>query len=401
LSGNKTEHQPKHLFFVDRNGMRRTLLITLEFPPQYGGVATVYEQLGHAAPEHKFVVLAPTHGDAAQYDEKQSMTIIREELLTTVGAGGWRGRIALRKLIKKLPEIITQYEIELVLVGNILPLGTAALLLRRQKNIPYAVYCHGMDVLVAQRHWRKRWLVRHILRQADRVLTNSKFTQDVAITAGATQQQVHIIQPLPTQRRQLVDSETRNHVCSSINAGGKRILLSVGRLVPRKGFDTVIAALPQIRAVTPDVMYVIVGNGPDLSRLQQLASEHGQTDAVRFVGSVAPNELAAYYELADVFLMVSRQIGPDVEGFGIVALDAGVYGKPVIGGKSGGVGEAVIDGETGILVDPQDPTATAQAVITLLHDSAYAQKLGTNGLARAEKLQAGHTQKDALENALS
>ena len=167
---------------------------------------------------------------------------------------------------------------------------------------------------------------------------------------------------------------------------GKKVILTLARLVERKGQDKMIEALPAIKREIPDVRYVICGKGSDEARLRRIAVEQGVSDEVVFAGFV-PNEVrGAFYDVCDLYAMPSREIPEkgDVEGFGITYLEANAFGKPVIGGRSGGVAEAVIDGVTGILVDPWDVNAIASACIRLLKEPDLAERLGRQGRDRVK-----------------
>jgi phosphatidylinositol alpha-1,6-mannosyltransferase len=163
------------------------------------------------------------------------------------------------------------------------------------------------------------------------------------------------------------------------------VVLCVGRLVERKGQDVLIRSLPQVAAAVPEVLCVLAGSGADRSRLEELARDLGVADRVCFLGFVPETELPGCYAAADVFAMPSRYLpsAGDVEGFGIVFLEANAAGVPVVGGRSGGVEEAVRDGYTGLLVDPEDPAAVAGALTRLLQDEGLRRQLGAQGRERA------------------
>src|SRR5437773_1079083 len=152
-----------------------------------------------------------------------------------------------------------------------------------------------------------------------------------------------------------------------------------------KGMDTVIAALPAILARAPDVRYAVAGTGPDRERLEQLAHKLGLGDRVRFLGGVSDRELPALYNLASVYVGASRRAERlGVEGFGIALVEASACGRPVVAGNSGGIPDAVRDGETGFLVPPEEPAAFADAICRLLADPAAAQRMGQNGRRAVE-----------------
>ena len=157
---------------------------------------------------------------------------------------------------------------------------------------------------------------------------------------------------------------------------GKRVLLTVGRVVPRKGMDTIIRALPSLIETFPDLHYLLVGRGEYRATLEALAAELGVSDHVTFVGSVADGELVEHYRLCDLFVMPNRELpNHDTEGFGLVFLEANACGKPVIGGRAGGVVEAVRDGENGLLVNGDDVADVSRAIASVLGDEALADRL--------------------------
>jgi phosphatidylinositol alpha-1,6-mannosyltransferase len=169
---------------------------------------------------------------------------------------------------------------------------------------------------------------------------------------------------------------------------GARVLLTVGRLVERKGHDVVIRALRRVSEAIGPVRYLIAGSGSEERRLRALAADLGCADEVIFIGHVSDEDLPPLYAACDVFVMPSRalQERDGIEGFGIVFLEAGASGKPVIGGRSGGITDAVLDGTTGVLVNPQDVEEIAEALIRLLRDREDAARMGEEGRRRAEAL---------------
>jgi len=163
----------------------------------------------------------------------------------------------------------------------------------------------------------------------------------------------------------------------------KKFILTVGRLIERKGQDKVIEALPRIMRVAPDVTYLIVGRGSKLDELRMKVKDMKLNRQVRFFTDILDSELPAFYQNAELFIMPSRQLADgDVEGFGIVYLEANFYGLPVIGGRSGGAAEAVEQGVNGLLVDPLSVNDIAQAIMSLLTNPARAREFGERGRRR-------------------
>lgn len=335
--------------------MARILLLTLEFPPDRGGVARYYGGLVGAMPAGSVVVLK---AQLSRWMLPRWLPLL------------WRVWRTVRR------ETITE-----ILVGHILPLGTITYLLKRLSIVrcPVTVFTHGMDILVPQSSRRKTLLMKKILGVASRVVTISQFTKRELLKLGVPEEKIVIVPPCPTIKN--FESRISGFTLrKKYHLENKKILLTVARLVERKGIDLVIEALRNVEI--PGFAYVVVGDGPEKEKFQLRITHYALP--VILVGAVGDDELAAWYEACDAFIMTPRTIGPDVEGFGLVYLEANAVGKPVIGSRSGGVPEAVVDGETGLLVDESDVDGIANAIRRLLSDEAFAKKLGERGRSRVE-----------------
>lgn len=334
-------------------------LLTLEYPPQKGGVASYYRGIVKT-------LLAKGY----------EVEVITEKLLFRYFWPRWvRGVTTVRKHIEaKNPDML--------LVGQVLPLGTVAWILR--KKTPYALFLHGMDILSATQSPRKRWITQKILDEARFIVVNSDFTRDALTAYGTllTEKTIRIY-PCPANRVS-PPPETIEELRRKLGLSGKKILLTMGRVVTRKGHDKVIQALPKILEREPGAIYIVAGLGPHLDTLTKLAADLNVQHAVRFVGGVSDEERTAFFELCDFCIMPSRQIGPDVEGFGLVFLEAAIHGKPSIGGRNGGIPEAILDGRTGLVVNPEDTDDIANATIKLLTDDILRVKLGQQAKVRTE-----------------
>ena len=357
--------------------MKKILIATLEFPPQKGGIANYLFGIVKHLPRDKAVVLAPKNPSLPLPSEKEGGFKIHRKKLISKFPFLWPGWLP---LLFYLILISQREKVESILAGQVLPVGTAAFLVKKFLGIPYFISCHGMDILVAQKSPRRKRLLNKILEQAQGVIANSQFTKNELTKIGVPENKITIIYPCPSSKKQENNKTKKQEIVEKFQLQDKKILLTVGRLVERKGHDKIIEALPKILEHMPNAMYVVVGDGPEKEKLQVLGSKLQVQNKVMFVGEVSDEELRAFYELCDVFIMVSRQINGDVEGFGTVYLEANQYGKPVVAGRSGGVAEAVEDGVTGLVID--DPTNTSQiaeAAIKLLAEDDLAKKLGAQG----------------------
>ncbi len=366
-------------------GKRRFLWLTCNFPPDAGGAGQYVASLVGSLNPSQHTVLTFPRPDAETFDRQQPYAIVRRELVTARGLlrpGWWTGRAVVRALARTAG--VTD-----VVVNDVLPLGTIAWSLLRHSSIRYHVILHGLDILLALRSARRRWLVRRILTGASSVLANSRFTSEQLMRAGIHAAPVHVVYPstdFPVfLNKSAVDiRNARERLTRELRIGAGPVVLTVARLVKRKGHDTVLAALPAIRRRHPDVVYVIASDGPHQHTLETIANRLGISECVRFVGrQVNRTEIAALYQLARVFVMVPHAPdGPDVEGFGIVYLEAAAAGLPCVASASGGVAEAVVDGETGFVVPPDTTEAVVEKVHALLADPALATRLGRAGERR-------------------
>jgi phosphatidylinositol alpha-1,6-mannosyltransferase len=241
------------------------------------------------------------------------------------------------------------------------------------------LYAHGEEILISLGSRKLRWLIPRLFNRAAAIIANSRRTKLLLEDIGVQSEKIQVIHPGVEEAAFRVGCETALAIRRRHHLGQSPVLLTVGRLQRRKGQDMVIQALPRIVEKFPTVKYLIVGTGEDEAFLRRLARKVGVSDKVVFVGQVADHEHAAYYAACDVFIMPNRQIGPDIEGFGMVFLEASASGKPVIAGFSGGTGEAVQEGVTGIRVDGESVEAIAAAVIEILADSDKARAMGEQG----------------------
>jgi phosphatidylinositol alpha-1,6-mannosyltransferase len=247
----------------------------------------------------------------------------------------------------------------------------------------YVCWAHGEDLITALSSRELTWLTRAILRSSSATFANSRNTAGLLADFGVSAERIHVVYPAVDAARfhpGIDGSEVRRRYASSTDV----LLLSVGRLQRRKGHDMAIRALAQLKDELPHVRYVIAGDGEERARLERMVRECGLSERVFFAGIVADGDLPAYYAASDVFLLPNRvDDDGDIEGFGIVFLEAAACGKPVIGGDSGGVPEAVERDVTGLLVDGASPDAVAAAIHDLATSPERRQALGAAGRARA------------------
>ncbi len=273
------------------------------------------------------------------------------------------------------------------------PAGYPARWLRGRRRLPYGVIVHGTELLLLDAKMRrsrfKRWTAGQLLGRCAVVVANSRWTAGLArsllesLGCPSLAADVRVV-PLgttPSVFRPGVDpSAVRRHY----GLAGGPWLLTVSRVDWHKGIDTVIKALPAVRAAQPATRYAVAGVGPCRPHFERLVAELGLGDAVRFLGYVPDAELPALYNAADLYVGPSRRFDLLAEGFGIALVEASACGLAVVAGRSGGVPEAVREGETGILVDPDDPAAVAEGIKRMLADDALRGRMGAAGRRAVE-----------------
>lgn len=347
----------------------KTLLVTLEYPPFNGGVANYYANLGRYWPiGESFAVLDNS----------------RNQLLAP--ASGFRIGPRWFRAIWNLRRKAFSWGADYILVGQILPLGTAtyALSLLRP-SWRYGVFLHGLDLTSAVRSSRKKFISNLILNRADKVICANHYVARLASESfpALDEDKIVIVNPGVASDAPFIKPEMIEAFRQECQLRAKTVLLTVGRLVRRKGVDKTIAALALLPPdVLANLVYVIAGTGPEENYLKKLVPPLLR-DRVCFQGEISEEEKWKWLKACDIFIMPARHIAGDFEGFGIVYLEANICSKPVIAGQSGGVSDAVEDGRNGLLVDPDDPAAIAAAIARLAGDPEERARLGRQGRDRA------------------
>jgi len=351
------------------------LFVTFDFPPNIGGISTrvanYSEKLSKMGRKALIVHLMdlPTWRYLHQHSPKNQQVFLDTYNGSTVIRCAYSPRHALRVFFAAIkaagrfsPNAIHVFS------GNDTPIGLLFLLYGRLKRSSTGVSIFGMDLLRSKRSPTRRLFLGLSLFLAERIGANSKAT--MALIPGWLRGNVGILYP---------GIDTRIPQRFGLTAQGKiaaESVLFVGRLVWRKGIHDLLHAFKILSRRRPRARLAIVGGGPRKESLEELAANLGILDRIQFAGTLSGSKLYQQYFECDVFVMPSRQSRVDVEGFGIVFLEAGLFGKPCVGTRTGGIPEAVLDRRTGILVEQGDVEALADAIGLLLSDRALAAKLG-------------------------
>ncbi|MFN3466192.1 MAG: glycosyltransferase family 4 protein [Candidatus Brocadiales bacterium] len=358
------------------------LIFTDNYPPQSGGIGTyAYELAKNLHAEGvEVMVCAPGSKGAREMDS-------REKFITY--------RIVRKRPLFELHALLLLFYLTLrgrvdrALCMTWHPCGSLAMLTNFLFNVPYYVVAHGSEFLEPEEGllnrlkygWFLRPLKRLVLGRASTLFTYS-YTKRLLMALGADEKKIVLVRG-GTDPEKFQPVKNRGEVARRYGLEGKKVLLTVARLAPHKGQDTIISLMPELIKKIPNLVYVIVGVGSQEATLKDMVSRLNLNGYVLFTGPKPVEELPGLYSVCDVFVMVSKEIPSfEFEGFGIAFLEANACGKPVIGGKSGGIPEAVLHGQTGLLVDPNNPKEIIGAIVKLLTDDSLARELGERGRQR-------------------
>ncbi|WP_458691085.1 glycosyltransferase family 4 protein [Nocardia tengchongensis] len=355
--------------------MGRTLLVTNDFPPRPGGIQSYLHALALQLPADELVVYAPRwKGDSHwKFDAQQPFQVVRHP--TTL-------MLPTPLVARRAKKLMRDEQCDRVWFGAAAPLALLSPVLRRAGAERILASTHGHEV-----GWSMLPGARQSLRvigdHTDVVTYVSKYTRRRFAAAFGAQSALEYLPPAVDAEVFKPDPAARAELRARYGLGERPTILCLSRLVPRKGQDALIAAMPEIRKRVPGAVLVIAGGGPYEQKLRQLVAALGVSDDVVFVGRVPSQELAAHHTIADVFAMPcrTRGAGLDVEGLGIVFLEASATGVPVVAGNSGGAPETVREGETGRVVNGRKLESIADAIVDILSDRDAAAAMGAAGRA--------------------
>ena len=380
----------------------KILLVTHHFPPELGGASVVYYRLAlHLGAEMS--VLGPkTRGGSSESDKGHAGS--SRSPAFGIGAS-LQKRSGRRRLLRTRIDLFKRLVVDRVSVG----LGLIRQFLRSKPDVvclaqptlywtrflikwftkaPVIFYIHGEEFALANAEEFTKvqgqvagFLYKRAIQGFAKPMPSFRSANTAAnlIRFGVGRKQIRVIYN-GVDHQQFTPGERDSSVMTRHGLWGKRVLLTLARLDPRKGQDMVIRAMPAILKVVPDAVYVIAGAGSDRGRLEQLVESLSLQQYVIFAGRVPDQEVCAYYRSCDLFIHPNRNMPDgDTEGFGLVFLEAGACGKPVIGGNAGGVPEAVVHGETGLIVNGESHAEVADAAIRILCDPETADRFSSNG----------------------
>lgn len=371
--------------------MHKTLIVTNDFPPRPGGIQAFLHSMALRLDPSRVVVYASSWKRGregaeatARFDAEQPFTVVRDRATLLLPTP---------RVARRAAGLLREHDCRAVWFGAAAPLGLMAPALRRAGAGRVVATTHGHEAGWAQLPGARQ-LLRRVGAYADTLTYLGEYTRSriaPAVGPDAARRMVQLPPGVDEKRFRPRRSDSGGDtVRERLGLAGRPVVVCVSRLVPRKGQDTLIRAMPRVLERVPDAALLIVGGGPYRTDLERLAGEQGVAGSVRFTGAVPWAELPAHYGAGDVFAMPcrTRRRGLDVEGLGIVYLEASATGLPVVAGDSGGAPDAVLDGETGWVVRAGAPGAareTADRVAELLADTGLRARMGERGRAWVEE----------------
>lgn len=347
--------------------MKKTLLITYFFPPQIGGIENYYLNLCQNLPTDKIIVLTQKNNGDLKFDQNQKYKIYRVDFFSGFFPPSWW------HLKNKISKIKKEEGIEQIIFGHFHPMA----LLSNYFLLPYFIFIHGTDIRQVKNSLWQKIALKNIYKSCKKIIANSSYVAKLASDLIGNDNKISIIYPAINFSDFSESSNELNNKRTELGLkDNDLLLLSVGRLIEQKNFQTIIKLLPDLLLDFPNLKYIIVGDGQMKDELATLADNLGVKDKIIFIGSIDNNESKKiYYQLSDLFISVSTT----PEGFGITYLEAQASGLPVIASKVGGSAEALIDNKTGILVYPDNLGQIKEAIIELLSNETKRINFGQAG----------------------
>jgi len=353
------------------------LLLSEIFPPQTGGSGRWFWDLYTRLEKGKVIVVTDCADDASGIDARSGLSVHRIPMSSrSWGIASLTGLRFYFSVIWYVLKLVRKHNIESIHCGRTLPEGIVALTVKFLTGTPYLCYVHGEDIEMCRSSREFIFLVNAVMRNASILICNSKNSASLLRKwKGAQNNTIRILHPGVDASTFFPTAEQGDHLIDS----NKKVILTVSRLQPRKGHDVLIRAMPEILKRHPDVHYVIVGSGQQHDYLAGLIKDLDLEQHVSLLGECTDDEILQWYRRTDLFVLPNRQVGNDVEGFGIVLLEAQACATAVIAGDSGGTRETLEIDKTGYILDCRNPEPLISTISDLFDDPEKLTTMGENG----------------------
>lgn len=352
--------------------MKKILLITENFPPIEGGSGRWFWELYSRLPRENIIIATNSCSGGDEFDKSHSLNVIRIPLSSPEwGFASKRGISFYWHSLNRLRKIVKEHNIEEVHCGRVIHEGVVAWLLKKVTGIPYKCFIHGEDIDTAATSREHFWMVKKVCENSQKLICNSENSARLAVELGYTKPK-HCEVMHPGVDLELFHPRPENtEFKNKMGWTGKTVLLTVGRLQRRKGQDYMIKALPMLLEKIPNLLYVVVGSGDCFDDLVKEVNDLNLHGSVQILTTLNDEDLICSYQNCDLFVLPNRTIGSDIEGFGMVLVEAQACGKGVVAGNSGGTRETMAIGKTGCIIDCNSPQEIYKGILPILQNSEF------------------------------
>lgn len=358
--------------------MKKSILLTNDFPPVISGISTFFYNIWRYYPHDRMLILTPFSEGSEEFDSSAYCRPIR---LSTLKSGKLSKIVTIMLMTFRTAWYVLFYNVREIHAGQILSFGPIGVLFQKVFGIPCFLWVYGGETSSAYK--LEKWVVEKLLKGCAHLVTISPEVTREFLTYGIPEERlIEIVPAVDTDF--FTPGPPPGHLIEKYNLQQKKILLTVSRIVKRKGHELVLMALNLLKDIE-NLHYLIVGSGEDKERLEDMVETLGLSDRVTFAGWVDDSDLPDYYRLCDIYVMPNREVletTDSIEGFGISFIDANACEKPSIAGRSGGTSAAVVDGVTGYIVDPENSEELAEKIRFLLDNPEICMEMGRNGRER-------------------
>ncbi|MGQ8364681.1 glycosyltransferase family 4 protein [Glaciecola sp. 1036] len=360
--------------------MKTVLVLTENFPPMHGGSGRWFDELYSRLGDCKVIILADDKVDTQAFDKDYKLTIVRANLRSY--EWGFKSLTGIKfywNAVKALHKVVKQYKVDEIHCGRVIHEGVTAWLHKLIWKTPFICYVHGEDIKTVAMSKEHSLMVKQVCKSANYLVCNSVNSAELVEQLGfAEAQKNKVLHPGVDAERFIPVAED---LAFKTDKGwqDRFVIITVGRLQKRKGHDIMIKALPSIKQQHPNVLYVVIGDGEEKQYLEGLVDQFSLESDVQFLTGLNDLEMIKCYQQCDLFILPNRTIENDIEGFGMVLLEAQACGKPVIAGDSGGTKETMLIGETGWVLDCTEAQKLANSMIPIIENKDRLQEMGAKG----------------------
>jgi phosphatidylinositol alpha-1,6-mannosyltransferase len=364
---------------------KKVLVLTENFPPVSGGSGRWFWELYSRLSKEQYLILADDVQGASEFDSTHQLNILRIPLRSTEwGLKSIRGLKFYWRVFWQIRKIIKQHHITHLHCGRVIHEGVTAWLLKLIIGTPYLCYVHGEDVETAATSGEHNLMVKQVCKHAELLICNSHNSANIVKRLNyGSDDKINVLHP-GVDASLFVPSAADDEFKQQMGWQGRKVIITVGRLQARKGQDMMLRATALLKQQFPDILYAIIGRGECLESLKTLTAELSINEYVQFLTDVSDAQMIQCYQQSDMFILPNRTIGNDIEGFGMVLVEAQACGKPVIAGDSGGTKETMLINQSGLVIDCTDAQLISTMVAKLLTDPKSRLQMGKIGRKHVE-----------------